>query len=370
MKIGLVAGEPSSDFLGADLLRRLKKTGVEFEAVGVGGALMEKEGLQRLADIDELSIMGVPSASEIWRALRLRRRIIKQLRKQGVEAFIGIDSSSFNLRIAYKLKKRGIPTAQYVSPSVWAWRRWRVKSIEKSVDQVFCLFPFELWPYDGTTINTHCVGHPFVESMQKLTGNAAPEKDKSRADAFKRLKISKDKGKVVALLPGSRQQELRRHVDLYGEIAAELEERGYQPIHAPVAKLDYEPRAGKVIPGAMEDVLKIADAALVCSGTATLTTALMNVPQVVVYRAGFIHYLLTRLLAPANPPISLPNLLTGIDIVPEFRNPKGSEDVLSELLSILENPERQLGPLDNIHSALADHEDLGVVVSDWLELAP
>ena len=369
MKLGIVAGETSSDFLGGELLRRLKESGHDIEAVGVGGEHLAAAGMQKLADISQLSVMGALSAASYLRLSALQKRIARQLLQHKIDAFIGVDSSSFNLPIARKLRRKGVRTAQYGSPSVWAWRRWRLRNMRKAVDQVFCLFPFELWPYEETPVNASCVGHPVATRARFAL--IEQQRQPEQALATKRrlgLPESDSQGKVVVLLPGSRQQELDQHAGFFSSIADSLERHGHRPVHAPPKGMTYHPDKGQVMAGEMLPLLSIASAAVVCSGTASLETALYKVPQLVVYRTQWLHRAMIRLLADKNANIALPNLLLGTRLIPEFFQPASSRELSEITLQLLDNPERQRQALALLQKVLLDHQDLETAVSNWLRL--
>src|SRR5688572_2206941 len=201
LRIGMVAGEVSGDALGAELIRALRSRLPAVQFLGVAGEQMRAAGCEALGSSSELAVMGlVEPLRHLPRLLGLRSRLFTAFAAQSIDLFVGIDSPAFNLGLARRLRERGVPTVQYVSPQVWAWRRGRVKSIARAVDAVLCLLPFEPAAYAGQPVRAEYVGHPLAQHIPLHS---------LRAEARARLAIDAQ-ATVVAILPGSREGEVRR----------------------------------------------------------------------------------------------------------------------------------------------------------------
>ena len=323
LTIAIVAGEASGDQLGASLIHQIKCVEPDAKFVGVGGTSMVAEGFPDSYDMEILSVNGffdpilrLPSLIKLM--LRLRKEIIKKR----PSCFVGIDSNFFNLILAGFLKKKGIKTVQYVSPSIWAWRQGRVKKIARRVDLVLTLYPFEALVFKENSVKAEFVGHPVASEYANI------DYEVLKMDARRDLKISSDK-KVVAILPGSRRSEvamsgkdfletaleLREHVDKFLIPAANP--KRYQQLFSMLG--DFPELQGKVrlFKGNSKKVMSASDAVLVNSGTATLEAMLLRKPMVMSYRLGKLTHLLVSKLVRTNL-FALPNILAGEKIVPEF----------------------------------------------------
>lgn len=322
LRVGLVAGEVSGDQLGAALIEALRARlpGVEF--MGVAGARMRAAGCEALGDSAELAVMGlVEPLRHLPRLLALRAHLLRTFAARRIDLFVGIDSPAFNLGLARRLRAQGIATAQYVSPQVWAWRRDRVKSIAQSVDAVLCLLPFEPEAYAGQPVAAVFVGHPLAQQI-------APEPQRAAARAALGLEAS---ATVVAVLPGSREGEIRRLGADFIAATQVLQRRLQRPLQfiAPMASEAVARQFGaqlrqagaplRLLAGQADAALAAADAALVASGTATLQAMLHGVPMVVAYRLAPLTAFIARELGLVKVRhFSLPNLLAGEALVPEF----------------------------------------------------
>ena len=212
--IAIVATEHSGDLIGAELTRALFRENPNLNLIGLCGAKMRAAGCHEIGNIEELSVMGfVDVLVNYPRLRRLQKRIIKSLLEQEVDAFIGIDGPDFNLPISRQLRKLGVFTAQYVCPQAWAWREGRVKSIRRSIDMMFALFPFEEKFFQQRGIETMFVGHPLAESTKQY---------QLGDDEYRSSIIPKRSGLVVAIMPGSRPAEIERHLDLFLRAGVEL----------------------------------------------------------------------------------------------------------------------------------------------------
>ena len=343
---GLVAGEASGDNLGGPLIQALaaREPGAGF--YGVAGPRMVAAGCDAWYPADELAVMGLAEiVRHLPRLLRLRRQLLGRLVAAQPAAFIGIDSPEFNLRMARALRQRGIPTVQYVSPQVWAWRQGRVRSIAESVDLVLCVLPFETAFYESHAVRAVFVGHPLADRVPVYS-------DPYAARAALGLPTN---GPLVAVLPGSRGGEVSRLGPPFAAtlawLAAQRPEIAYvAPMANAAARTVFEQALRDHAPGVpvtlvdgrAQDAVAASDAVLVASGTATLETALVKRPMVVAYRvAPLTAWLVRDLKLVKTEFFSQPNLLAGRQLVPEFFQEQVRPDVLGPaLLEQLDRPDR------------------------------
>ncbi len=320
--IGIVAGEASGDALAAALIQAVRRLRPGVRFAGIAGPKMEAAGCEVWASTEELAVRGfVEVLSHLPRLIRLRRRIARRLLDQHIPLFVGVDSPDFNLGLARWLKGKGLRTVQFVSPSVWAWRRERLQSIGRSVDRMLALFPFEPPLYDAAGIAVTYVGHPLAEQA------AGPSTRKSARETLRQSPTTP----LFALLPGSRLSEIEMHARLLLDTAARmLEGRPDSRFIVPLvsrttrdAFVEEQHRSGHdalpltVLYGHAGDALRAADVALVASGTATLQAALARCPHVIFYRVSALtaRIVRRRLLVPW---VGLPNVLAGRFVVPEL----------------------------------------------------
>ena len=322
LRVGIVAGESSGDLLGAALIEALRARG-PVECFGVAGPRMVAAGCAAWAQAEELAVMGLTEVlRHLPRLLTLRRRLAARLARARPDVFIGIDAPEFNLGLARRLKARGIPTVQYVSPQVWAWRQGRVRTIGAACDLVLCLLPFETRFYARHGVRSAFVGHPLADEIPL---------EVDRAAARTRLGLAQSDS-VIALLPGSRLGEVERLAADFLRAAAwiaarEPRTRFIAPMASPTVRAAFErQRSGvpeappvQLTDGLSQVALAAADGVLVASGTATLETLLTGRPLVVAYRFGALTALILRALRLVKVPyFSQPNLLIGRALVPEF----------------------------------------------------
>lgn len=322
MHIVMVAGEVSGDILGAGLIHALKKNYPNARFTGIGGPRMQSEGLESLFPMDRLSVMGlVEPLKRLPELLRIRNNIKQHCLEQQADVFIGIDSPDFNLSIEHFAKRHGILSVHYVSPSVWAWRQGRIKKIKKSVDLMLCLLPFEVDFYQQYQQAAVFVGHPLADDLPMR-----PDQQQARIT----LGIAQA-SKVLALMPGSRQNEVALMGELYLEIAQTLQEKHPQEhwhFVLPTANAERKKQLETMLQAStIENVtlldgqshlaMTAADAVLLTSGTTALEAMLLKKPMVVAYKTSFLSYaILSRMIK--TPFISLPNLLAKKPLVPEL----------------------------------------------------
>ena len=367
--IAIVAGEASGDMLGAALVRALKGRWPELEFRGIAGPRMEAEGVASLYPIEKLSVRGyVEVLKSLREILAIRSGIRRELLASPPDLFIGVDAPDFNLGLEAKLKAAGIPTVHYVSPSVWAWRAERIPAIGRSVDRMLVLFPFEEALYRDAGIPVSYVGHPLADTLP-LTPDPAEARSQLRLGASTQ---------AVALLPGSRVNELEMHADLLIETAKLLatrrpELRFFVPLATRETREHFEARlyelAARELPiqvlfGHARLALQACDAAVVASGTATLEAALARAPMVITYRLNPLTYRLVMRKA-LLPYFGLPNILSGEFVVPELLQDDATPANLAQALgNLLDSPEaraRMRERFARLHESLACGHDARVV---------
>lgn len=344
MRIGIVVGEASGDLLGAGLITALRARYPDAQFEGVAGPQMIAAGCHALYPVEALSVMGlVEVLRHLPRLLRLRAALARHFRATRPDVFIGIDAPDFNLGLEQRLKRAGIPTVHYVSPSVWAWRQGRLRGIARAVDLMLTLFPFESAFYRQHDVRERCVGHPLADSIAEHT-------DRDAACAALGLNPGK---RWLALLPGSRHSELHYLGADFLRTALWLHERRPElcfvaPLATPATRRQFEQLHAQIAPqlsitvfsGRAQATMTAADVVLLASGTATLEAMLLKRAMVVAYRlSAFTHWLLKRMVK--TPYIALPNLLAGRRVIPEFVQDEVTPAQLgAAVLEFLDQPER------------------------------
>jgi lipid-A-disaccharide synthase len=354
MRVALVAGEASGDILGAGLMQALKAQHPQIEFIGIGGPLMQAQGLNSYFPMERLSVMGlVEVLGRLPELLARRKRLIQTLIAEKPVVFIGIDAPDFNLTLELKLRQAAIKTVHYVSPSVWAWRKKRVLKIREACDLMLTLFPFEAQFYDAHQVPVRFVGHPLADTIPVLA---------DRAGAREALDLPQDSA-VVALLPGSRGGEVARLGSLFLDAAVRLRTlrpgiRFVLPCASPERRAQLEQMlVGRDLPltllnGRSHEALAACDAVLIASGTATLEALLYKRPMVVAYKVAPMTYRILKRLVSSDY-ISLPNLLAERLLVPEMIQDAATAEVLAQLLApLLDGGEVQTEGFDVIHRAL------------------
>ncbi len=320
-RIGIVTGEASGDLLGAGLMREIRKRlpAVSFE--GIGGPQMQAAGFRGLFPMDQLSIIGFEAIGNYPELLGMRNKLADHFLSDPPDLFIGVDVPDFNLGLEEKLKVAGIPTVHYVSPTVWAWRSYRIRKIRRAVDHMLTLFPFEVSYYRKHHVPVTFVGHPLADQIG----------ERCDVSAMRRELHLPAKATVIALLPGSRHSELKRHADLFVKTALWLYKRNpnmhfIAPFVNSSTQAIFEAalfRHGAwflpvtIVANHSREAMAAADIVLLASGTATLEAALLKKPMVVTYKMSWLSYLLVRPFLHVNL-YALPNILAGRKIVPEL----------------------------------------------------
>jgi lipid-A-disaccharide synthase len=323
LRVAIVAGEHSGDQLGAALITALRERVPALECFGVAGPNMIAAGCQAWERADSLAVMGLAEVlRHLPRLLRLRADLGARFIAARPDVFVGIDSPEFNLTLARRLKRAGIRCVQYVSPQVWAWRQGRVRTIGRDSDLVLCLLPFESEFYARHAVPAEFIGHPLADQIPLEVDTAAARAALGIAPA----------ARVIALLPGSRLFEVAYLAAPFAAAAGRIRERRPEvQFIAPMAsvavrecferQLAQAPEKAliRVVDGQAQRVLAAADAAIVASGTATLEALLSGKPMVVAYKVSWLTNFLVRTLGRVKVPyFSLPNLLAGRRLVPEF----------------------------------------------------
>lgn len=340
MKYMLIAGEASGDLHASHLIKWIKEFDQEADFRFFGGDLMASEARRKPElHYDMMNVMGF---SEVFRKLptlmtnlRKAKRLLREYRP---DALILVDYPGFNLTLASYAHRLGVPVHYFISPKVWAWKEYRVKSIKKNVDHMYSILPFEVPFYKRHGYEVTYVGNPSVQEIAHYMGHLPPKRH------FMERQGLDDERPIIALLPGSRRGEIRNNLPLMIEAAKRFPEFQYVVGAAPtIGEKFYRETAQdpglKLAFGCTPTLLKYAQAAVVTSGTATLETALIGTPQVVVYRANGLalsYKIMEKLLKVKY--VSLPNLIVGNEIVPELLVHKCTADSISRELSPLLQP--------------------------------
>ena len=350
MRVALVAGEASGDRLGAGLVRAFRERIPQTRFEGIAGPAMVEEGCRCLYPMERLSVAGLVEAVPRYLALLpVRERLARAWIANPPDVFVGVDAPDFNLGLEQRLRRAGIPTVHYVSPSVWAWRRYRVRKIARSADLLLALFPFEPKFYADRGVEATFVGHPSADAIPD-----SPDRGAER----RRLRLPRN-AEIVALLPGSRHSELNQLAVPMLEAARWLAARRAPicfvvPLVTPSLRRHFESvveETGRgldirMLDGESWSAMAAADVVLLASGTATLETLLHRRPMVITYRTRSLTWAIgKRLLHVAH--VGLPNLLAGRALVPELLQDQASGPHLgAAVLRYLEHPE-ELTPLES-----------------------
>ena len=357
-KIAILAGEPSGDLIAGQLMAYINSKEKNVEFIGVGGPSMKQQGLKSFFDYSNLSLYGVFQViPNIPKLVFLRYKLIKYLKNEKPDIFIGVDAPDFNFYIEKKLKQSDITTFHYVAPSVWAWRPKRVYKIKKTTDHIFSIFPREKPLFEKVGIQTTFVGHPLA--------NKIPLK----SNMFKYRKILKldRKELVIALLPGSRMGELRAHTDILLVTAQNLLEvypnaKFLIPVNNDTNMIFIQARVKsnptknlKLIKGKVDEILSSSNIAIAASGTASLQIALHKKPMIIIYRGSWISYFVWKMVR-LIPHVSLPNILLNEDIVPEMLQHRATPTLLSKKACEIIKDKRYLKKIESKFYKL--HKDL------------
>jgi lipid-A-disaccharide synthase len=356
----MVAGEKSGDLLGAGLIREIRVRIPDAEFFGVGGEAMIAEGFETLADMQLLSVMGlIEPLKRLPALIALRKRLFSHFVAQRPALFVGIDAPDFNLGLEQKLKDAGIKTCHYVCPSVWAWRRGRVKKIARSVDHVLCLLPFEKSFLDKYHIDSTFVGHPIADTLSC------------------EIKAGSENPLQICLMPGSRASEVNALLDIFLQTAQLCLTKNtalnfvlpaatqalYQSIAERLNAPEYAVLSDKLrlVHGNAQHCMRESAAVLIASGTATLEAALLHTPMVVAYKMSTLGFAIASRMVHIDY-VALPNLLFGERVVPELlQNQASPENLSAELMRYVNEPEARLAiktRFSQLHNLLACNANL------------
>jgi lipid-A-disaccharide synthase len=344
MRIGILAGEPSGDRLAAGLIQAIRQRDPTARFYGVAGPQMIAAGCEQRFSIDQLSVVGFVEVLRNYAALRrLRADVIRCFLDDPPDVFVGVDVPDFALGVEARLRAAGIRTAHLVSPTVWAWRPGRVATVAQAVDLLLCIFPFEAAYYAGLDLRCEFVGHPLADEFPLEIDRAAYRE---------RLGVAGD-ARILALLPGSRRQELQLCTRAFLETAARVQQRD-PSIRVLCAPLDERAAAfidaerARWTPqlkvdlhtGAARALLCASDVALITSGTTTVEALLAKCPAVVAYRLSWPSYLLARMLVRSRF-IAMANIIAGRALFPEFvQHAVRAEPMAAAILAWLDDPAR------------------------------
>lgn len=376
-KLMIVAGEVSGDQHAARLVRDLRAARGDVEITGIGGEALRREGVRTLYDVRDMAVVGfLEVVSRLAFFRRVFRQMTERLESDRPDALLLVDYPGFNLRLAAKARALGIPVLYYVSPQVWAWHKSRIPKMARILDLLMVIFPFEVEVFKGTGLKTVFVGHPLVESVKRTLARPSPELPWPAGE------------RRIGLLPGSRRQEIQRVLPAMLAAARELRRRdpataflipaASAEIREQIARqldaLPPEDRAAvAVVDGQMREILRQARAAMVCSGTATVETALLQCPLIVVYRTAALTYWFGRRIIRV-PWLGMVNLIAGRELCPEFIQGAARPGAMADAVEALaaDTPERQvqLAGLEEVARSLegrqGDIPSAGRLVADAL----
>ena len=341
--LAMVAGEASGDLLASLMIRGLRARWPQAKLVGIGGPRMAEQGFQAWWPHEKLAVRGYVEVLRHYREIvGIRSQLKERLLAAPPQIFVGVDAPDFNLDLARDLRQAGIPTVQFVCPSIWAWRAERVEKIRQSVDHVLCLFPFEPALLAQHGIAATYVGHPLAQTIARV-----PDRDAARARLGLALNAT-----VVAVLPGSRASEIQylapRFLRAAQRMAAQRPGLQFvlpavpslrQVIEQHVADVGGVPGL-QVLNGQSHDALAACDVSLVASGTATLEAALFKRPMVIAYNMHWLSWWLMK-GKKLQPWVGLPNILCQSFVVPELLQDKATPDAMAQgVLAWLDQPEQ------------------------------
>ncbi len=338
MRVAMVVAEPSGDNIAADLIRKMNALHPSIEVSGICGPAMIEEGAQAIYSIDDISSLGVEGLlRRLRKILKIRKDYVNSLLVNPPDAFVGIDAPDFNLSIEERLRKAGIPTLQYVAPTVWAWRAYRIRKLRRAAEQVLTIYPYESALFDRVGIPYRYVGHPLADQIAARSGSA------NRAEfGFN------DNDTVFAIMPGSRINEVSRLTSIFLLTAVKLSEslpncKFIAPFANEETKGLFEEQLDrmnlelsiKTVINESLGAIEVADAVIAASGTAALEAALCGKPVVVSYRVSQLSYWMVRMLSRTSH-YSMLNHFDGGPVIPEFmQNECTVENLTAETLRLM-----------------------------------
>ena len=341
-KVMIVAGEASGDLHGSNLVKAMHHIDPRIHFYGIGGERLKEAGVEIVANSSDMAVVGLTEVlSKLGFILKARRKLKKYLKEEHPDLLILIDYPDFNLPLAREARKNGVKVFYYISPQVWAWRKRRIYSIAKLVDRMAVILPFEAPIYERVKLDVSFVGHPLLDAV---------ERKYTREEALKKFDL-KDGVTTVGILPGSRNGEVMKLLPEMLKAAEILEHRlsSVQFILPLADTLNYDFVAGiasqysadvKIVKDNVYDVIGLSDIAMVASGTATLETALLETPMIIIYKISPVSYLMGRIFIDVDH-IGMVNIIAGKTIVPEFiQNDANAEAMANEIFDILTNKPR------------------------------
>ena len=395
--IGIVAGEVSGDSLGADFMQQMNNLRDDIVWVGVGGAKMQAQGLQSIFPLSRLAVMGlVEVMAQLPDLLKARRELLEAFKTAHIDWFIGIDAPDFNLRVAKKLKPKGVFCVQYVSPSIWAWRESRIHGIKAATNLVLCLFPFELTVYERHNHPAICVGHPLLRTINQRLVDTPTNQLRSELvwhnDGLQQFFIERfdDVSQLICVMPGSRRGEINAILPLMLDGIQRLllldpklcfiiptVDQNHQYIVQDVIDQRSEQLRGAIVvvydesqPNFSQQAMASSDIIMLASGTATFEAMLLERPMVVIYQLNQLTYQVAKRLVKV-PYVALPNILAGSAIVPELIQEQASSDNICRTVMRLLQPRayaEQLQDLVTTKQELqqqSNHDPANSVVAEW-----
>ena len=356
MKYYIIAGEASGDLHGSNLVASLRAQDRDAKIRAWGGEKMRRNGANVVKNYHDLAFMGfVEVLMNLRTILKNFSFCKKDITDFNPDAIVLIDYPGFNLKVAKWAHKKGYKVFYYISPQVWAWKRRRVYKIQKVVDKMLCILPFEKKFYDSYNVDCQFVGHPLLDEIAKVN-----PVDKNKFYKANRLNPKKE---IIAMLPGSRKQEVSRMLTVMLDVVKQFPNYQFVIACAPSLPVSYykgiigEKANVRLVVNRTYQLLQLSSAAMVTSGTATLETALFDVPEVVCYKANKISYIIARQLAKVRF-ISLVNLIMDREVVKELiQNDLTANNVTNELRSLLASSKRQ-------KKLLEDYEELKAVLGN------
>tara|TARA_B100000745_G_scaffold300558_1_gene255277 strand:- start:4197 stop:5330 length:1134 start_codon:yes stop_codon:yes gene_type:complete len=312
-KIVIIAGEDSGDLHGSKLIAQMKTINPDLSFYGIGGDKMIQAGLNKVEHIKNMNVIGLFEVLKHYpRIKRIFNKTVRFINELKPNKVILIDYPGFNIRLAKKMKKLGIPVSYFILPQVWAWNSSRAKDLQQTCKQLISIIPFEKEWFSNQQIDVHFVGHPLTSILKQKFDSGF---------LHKRYEIGQDK-KIIALLPGSRTSEVKKHWPIFLKTIKAFNASSnhkIQPIliQAPNIKIENVPEGLVVIDKNHYEALSCADAAIVCSGTATLETALLNCPMVVCYKLSSLTWFFAKKMSLVKH-LSLVNLITEKEAVKEL----------------------------------------------------
>ena len=395
--IGIVAGEVSGDSLGADFMQQMNRLRDDIVWVGVGGAKMQAQGLQSLFPLSRLAVMGlVEVLSQLSDLFKARRELLTAFTEAKIDWFIGIDAPDFNLRVAKKLKPKGVFCVQYVSPSIWAWRESRIHGIKDATHLVLCLFPFELPVYEHYNHPAICVGHPLLRTLDPKLIETPTNQLRSELvwhnDGLQQFFRDRFESvsQLICVMPGSRRGEITAILPLMLDgiqrlllvdpklcfIIPTVDQNHQYIVQEVIDTCSEQLRAAIVAvydesqPNFSQQAMAASDIVMLASGTATLEAMLLERPMVVIYQLNQMTYQIAKRLVKV-PYVALPNILAGTAIVTELIQEQATGENICRTLTKLLQPRAYNEQLNNLLATKRDlqqqsnHDPANSVVEQW-----